>query len=57
MSQNGKGDKRRPTNIKKYETNWERIFGGKAEKPISTPESNNPISGSGLLEKADEWRY
>ena len=25
----GKGDKRRPTDEKKYATNWERIFGAK----------------------------
>lgn len=26
MSQNGKGDKRRPVDLKKYNENYERIF-------------------------------
>lgn len=32
MSDGGKGDKQRPTDQKKYNENWERIFGKKDKK-------------------------
>ena len=31
MSQNGKGDKKRPTDQKKWDRGWTRIFGKKKE--------------------------
>jgi len=32
MSQNGKGDKKRPVNIKKYNENYDKIFRKKPSK-------------------------
>ena len=33
MSDGGKGDKQRPTDKKKFDEGWDRIFGKKKEQP------------------------
>lgn len=37
----GKGSKQRPTNLNKYEANWDRIFGDKSRNLAY--ESDNPL--------------
>ena len=36
MSQNGKGDKRRPSDSKKYRRNWDKIFKPKPNKELKS---------------------
>ena len=40
-TQNGKGDKSRISNKKKYDENWDKIFGKKSDKKRNSVEVEN----------------
>jgi hypothetical protein len=54
MSSGGKGSKQRPTDKKKFDDNWDLIFGKKTNEVIikSADGSTNYISGENWLRDA-----
>ncbi len=57
MSNGGKGSARRPTNMKSYEDNWDRIFGRKVVQSFPVQESvTDTTLGNQETKEVDDGR-